>query len=143
MNFELVYPMPAMVVLTFGVLIAMFRARVRAVRAGEADAGYFKTYQEGGEPRHTAQLSRQFTNLFETPVLFYVACVTAMVTGLVSTVMLVLAWLYVGLRIAHAWVHTGSNKMGPRIRIYFASWLVLLGMWVTLVLGVAGIVNWA
>ena len=141
MNFELVYPMAAMVVLTFGVLIALFRARVRAVRAGEVSTGFFKTYQEGGEPRHTAQLSRQVVNLFETPVLFYVACVTAMVTGLASTVMLVLAWLYVGLRIAHAWVHTGSNKLGPRMRTYFASWLVLLGMWGVLVLGVAGIVS--
>jgi hypothetical protein len=141
MNYELVYPMAAMVALTFGVAFAMFRARVRAVRAGEADAGYFKTYQEGREPRHTAQLSRQFTNLFETPVLFYVACVTAMVAELSSVVMLVLAWLYVGLRILHAWVHTGSNRLGPRIRIYAASWLVLLALWATLVLGVAGIVN--
>ncbi|MDH4056590.1 MAG: MAPEG family protein [Gammaproteobacteria bacterium] len=141
MTYELVYPMAAMVVLTFGVMFAMFRARVRAVRAGEADAGYFKTYQEGREPRHTAQLSRQVTNLFETPVLFYVACVTAMVTELSGLVMVVLAWLYVGLRIAHAWVHTGSNRLGPRVRIYGASWLVLLAMWTILVLGVAGIVN--
>lgn len=141
MTFELVYPMAAMVVLTFGVMFAMFRARVRAVRTGEADAGYFKTYQEGREPRHTAQLSRQVTNLFETPVLFYVACVTAMVTELSGLVMVVLAWLYVGLRIAHAWVHTGSNRLGPRVRIYGASWLVLLAMWTILVLGVAGIVN--
>lgn len=141
MTFELVYPMAAMVVLTFGVMFAMFRARVRAVRAGEADAGYFKTYQEGREPRHTAQLSRQVTNLFETPVLFYVACVTAMVTELSGLVMVVLAWLYVGLRIAHAWVHTGSNRLGPRVRIYGASWLVLLAMWTILVLGVAGIIN--
>jgi len=141
MTYELVYPMAAMVVLTFGVVFALFRARVRAVRAGEADAGYFKTYQEGREPRHTAQLSRQVTNLFETPVLFYVACVTAMVTELSGLVMVVLAWLYVGLRIAHAWVHTGSNRLGPRVRIYGASWLVLLAMWTILVLGVAGIVN--
>ncbi len=141
MTYELVYPMAAMVVLTFGVVFALFRARVRAVRAGEADAGYFKTYQEGREPRHTAQLSRQVTNLFETPVLFYVACVTAMVTELSGLVMVVLAWLYVGLRIAHAWVHTGSNRLGPRVRIYGASWLVLLAMWTILVLGVAGIIN--
>jgi hypothetical protein len=136
MNYELVYPMAAMVSLTFGIVIALFRARVRAVRAGEVDASYFKTYQEGSEPRHTAQLSRQFVNLFETPVLFYVACATAMVTGQSSTTMLVLAWLYVGLRLAHAFVHTGSNRMKPRIRIYFASWLVLIGMWASIVIGV-------
>jgi len=94
MNYDLVYPMAAMVSLTFGVVIALFRARVWAVRAGEVDASYFKTYQEGSEPRHTAQLSRQFVNLFETPVLFYVACVTAMVTAQSSTTMLVLIGMW-------------------------------------------------
>jgi hypothetical protein len=137
MKYTLVYPMAAMVVLTFGVVVALFRARVRAVRAGEVGTGYFKTFQEGSEPRQTAQLSRQFVNLFETPVLFYVACVTAMLTGLSNTMILALAWLYVGLRIAHAWVHTGSNRMKPRIRIYFGSWLVLIGMWTSIILHVA------
>ena len=69
MNIQLVYPMAAMVLLTFIVLIAMFRSRVAAVKAGEANPGYYKTYQEGGEPRETAQLSRQLANLFEAPTL--------------------------------------------------------------------------
>jgi hypothetical protein len=137
MNFELVYPMAAMVLLTFIVLVTMFRSRVRAVKAGEADAGFYKTYQEGREPRDTAALSRQVVNLFETPTLFYAACVAAMITGHNSTVILVLAWIYVALRVLHAYIHTGSNKLPPRIRAYFASLLVLLAMWGTIVTGVA------
>jgi hypothetical protein len=137
MNHELIYPMAAVVLLTFIVLIKMFRSRVRAVRAGEVDAGYFKTYQEGKEPRESAQLSRQLTNLFEAPTLFYAACIAGMVTGQNGTVLLVLAWAYVGLRVLHAYIHIGSNKLRPRYRIYFVSWLVLLGMWGTLAVGVA------
>jgi hypothetical protein len=137
MNFELVYPMAAMVLLTFVVLVTMFRSRVRAVKAGEANAGFYKTYQEGHEPRALAALSRQVVNLFETPTLFYAACVAAMVTGHNSTVILVLAWTYVALRVLHAYIHTGSNKLPPRIRTYFASLLVLLAMWGTIVAGVA------
>ena len=137
MNFELVYPMAAMVLLTFVVLIRMFRGRVGAVKSGAVTAGFYKTYQEGSEPRETAQLSRQFVNLFESPVLFYAACVVCMLIGRNATILLALAWLYVTLRIAHAIIHTGKNKLQPRIAAYFSSWLVLLGMWGTLVFGVA------
>ncbi len=137
MNFELVYPMAAMVALTFFVLVAMFRRRVRAVKSGEADAGFYKTYQEGKEPRETAAYSRHVVNLFETPTLFYAACMTAMITGQTGTAMLVLAWVYVALRVLHAYIHTGRNSLPPRIKTYFSSLLVLLGMWGIIVVGVA------
>jgi hypothetical protein len=137
MNLDLIYPMAAMVLLTFVVLIRMFRSRVRAVRSGEANAGYYKTYQEGGEPRETAQLSRHLANLFEAPTLFYAAGIAGMVTGQNAIAMVVLAWLYVGLRVLHAYIHTGRNKLQPRIKAYFSSWLVILAMWGTLAVGVA------
>ena len=137
MNFDLVYPMAAMVLLTFVVLIRMFLGRVRAVRAGEADAGYYKTYQEGREPREVAQLSRHLVNMFESPTLFYAACIAGMVTGENAAILGALAWVYVAMRAVHAYIHTGSNRLPPRIKIYFSSWLVLLGMWGTLVFGVA------
>ena len=137
MNSKLIYPMATMVLLTFIVLAAMLRGRIRAVRTGEASAGFYKTYQEGGEPREAAQFTRHVANMFESPTLFYAACVAGLVTGQNSMVMLVLAWIYVALRAIHAYIHTGSNKLQPRMRVYFASWLVLLGMWGTLVAGVA------
>lgn len=133
----LLYPMFAMVLLTATTLARLFTKRLAAVRAGTADARYFKTYQEGSEPVATAQLSRNFSNLFEAPVLFYVACVSAMVTGLSSGAMVGLAWLYVLARVVHSWIHTGPNSLNPRIAAYFASWLVLVTMWIVLVLGAA------
>ena len=137
MNLELVYPMAAMVILTFTVLVKMFRSRVAAVKAGEATPGYYKTYQEGSEPRETAQLSRHLVNMFESPTLFYAACIAGMMVGENINVLVVLAWVYVALRMAHAYIHTGSNKLTPRIRAYFSSWLVILAMWGTIVFGVA------
>jgi hypothetical protein len=133
----LLYPMFAMVLLTASVLFRLFRARVRAVSAGEVNATYFRTYQDGVEPPASAALARQFTNLFEAPVLFYVASLAAMTLNQTSVVMIVLAWLYVVARAVHTYVHTGGNRLRHRIRVYFASWLVLLAMWVVLVVGVA------
>jgi hypothetical protein len=133
---SLVYPMFAMVTLTAIALGTLFRRRVRAVRAGLVPLAYFGTYQNGPEPEATAQASRHFVNLFEAPVLFYVVCVAAMVTQQSSTTMVTLAWVYVAARLAHSWIHLGSNRIGLRLRAYFGSWLVLAAMWVVLLAGV-------
>jgi hypothetical protein len=125
----------AMVLLTFFVLVRLFRTRSRFVSEGRADPTYFKTYQSGSEPEESAKLSRHFSNLFESPVLFYVACLAAMQTGQSGRFLLVLAWIYVLLRVAHAYIHTGRNKLQPRIAAYFGSWIVLLAIWIRIVVG--------
>ncbi len=135
---ELIYPMAAMVLLTIIVLIRMVRGRFAAVRSGTVDARFYKTYQgDNTEPRQAAQNARHFTNLFENPVLFYVACVIAMISGLGGTVMLVLAWLFVATRIVHAVIHLTSNRIPQRIAAYASSWTVLAAMWLWLVYGAA------
>src|SRR5689334_2618385 len=127
---NLVYPMAGMVLLTVGVLVRLFRSRVAAVRAGEMEATYFRLYQGGDEPEATRKLSRHFTNLFEAPTLFYVACLAGMVAGVGGPLLLVLAWGYVAARTAHAFVHLGGNRLRKRILAYFVSWLFLAAMWV-------------
>lgn len=128
----LVFPMFAMVLLTAGVLAVLFRSRVRAVRAGELSASFFRTFQGGQEPDYAVKPARHFTNLFEAPTLFYAACLAAMVTGVADPVLNALAWCYVAARLAHAYIHLGANRVRYRIRAYFASWLVLVAMWIYL-----------
>jgi len=122
----------AMVLLTFIVLVALFRSRVSSVRKGEISPFYYKLYQGAVEPERSLKLSQHVANIFEAPTLFYVACLAAMITGVQSTVFLSLAWLYVSLRILHAIIHIGSNKLRRRIAVYITSWFVLLSMWVLL-----------
>ena len=133
----LVYPMLAVVLLTAVVLVTLFRSRVRAVREGKLHLGYFKIYQGTVEPEYAAKPARHFVNLFEAPTLFYVACLTAMVTHSGGLLMQGLAWAYVAARIAHAVVHLGSNRLRPRIAAYFVGWLVLLSMWIGIAVSVA------
>jgi hypothetical protein len=126
----------AMVLITFGVLLTLFRSRVRAVRQGQVTTAYFKTYQGESEPDSTAKVARHFTNLFEAPTLFYVVCLAAMITHLTGLGMQLLAWAYVAARLAHAAVHLGSNRLRTRVRVYFLSWIVLLAMWIYLIAGI-------
>lgn len=135
-DYSLIYPMFAMVVLTLLVLLALFRSRYQSVASGQVSGNYFKTYRGGEEPDASVQLSRHFANLFEAPVLFYVVCLAAMVTGQSDLVMHLLSWMYILLRAAHAYIHIGKNKLRPRIRAYFFSWTVLLLMWAYVTVGV-------
>ncbi len=136
-DFILVYPMFAMVVLTGVVLVILFRSRVAAVRGKKVGIDYFRIYQGEVEPEESAKPSRHLANLFEAPVLFYAACITAMVVHDNGLVTETLAWLYVAARVLHAWIHLGRNRLRHRMRAYFAGLLVLAALWVHLVTHVA------
>jgi hypothetical protein len=133
----LVYPMAAMVLLSAVVLVLMYRARVAAVRAGLVPIDYFRLHLGAQEPAASAKYARHFVNLFETPTLFYAGCLAAMVAGVVTTPMVVLAWAYVAIRVVHAAIHLGANRLRFRRNAYALGWLVLLAMWGTLVVTLA------
>ncbi len=132
----LIYPMAAMVLLTFVVLLRLFRSRVRAVREGQLTAKYYRVFQGESEPEATVKPARHFVNLFEAPTLFYAGCLAAMVSGDYGLVLLVIAWLYVLVRIVHAWIHLGGNRLLYRMRVYFLGWVILLALWVHVVVHV-------
>jgi len=134
---SLVYPMLALVLLTFGVLIVLFRSRVRMIREGLAPVSYFRLFQGSPEPEFAAKPARHFVNLFEAPTLFYAGCLTAMVAGAAGNAVVALAWGYVAMRYVHAFVHLGGNRVRHRMRAYFASWLLLLAMWILVAVTVA------
>ena len=138
MSNAIVYPMFAMVLLTASVLVIMFRSRVRAVRENALASSYFRVYQGGTEPDYAVKPSRHFVNLFEAPTLFYAACLAALATGTTGPAILSLAWAYFAIRVVHALVHIGRNRLRHRIRVYGASWAVLLALWICVVVAVAG-----
>lgn len=135
---QLIFPMFVMVLLTFSVVGRLFFARRKSVAEGKVNPEYFKVYQGGGEPEASAKLARHFANLFEAPVLFYAACIAGITLHMAGALFLALAWVYVVLRMIHTAIHTGANKLYPRITAYFSSWLVLLVMWVLLAMRAAG-----
>ena len=136
-RFNLVFPMFAMFALTALVLVLLFRSRVRAIRERAVKQSYFKVYQGEVEPEYAAKRSRHFSNLFEAPTLFYAVCLAAMVTQQADRALEVLAWLYVTARVAHSFIHLGTNEIVPRLSAYFTSWGVMAAMWVYLVFRVA------
>ncbi|GAB1257864.1 MAPEG family protein [Aurantivibrio plasticivorans] len=133
MDTDLVFPMFAMVLLSGLTVFGLFFSRLSAVSSGSTPITYYKTYNgPSQEDRRSQQLSRNVTNQFEAPVLFYAACLAALVVQKTGVVFLCLAWAYVGLRILHTLIHITSNKIPLRLGSYMASWFVLLAMWISL-----------
>ena len=132
LSLQLTYPLFAMFLLSAIVLIAMFKTRVRAVKAGQIKVGYFKTYEGSNIPEDVIKTARHFSNLFEAPILFYVLCLLGMILGIDSQLFLTLAWCYVAARALHAYIHIGLNKISIRMYVYALSWLIMVAMWIVL-----------
>ena len=63
-------------------------------------------------------------------MLFYVLTILAIITKQADLLFVVLAWLFVVLRLVHAYIHLNSNHLGRRFAAFAAAALVLLAMWV-------------
>lgn len=128
----ILYPVVALVALTFAVGVRMYFARVGAARAGRVKVKDFRLGESPEVPADVALPNRNFMNLFEMPLLFYVACIVFYVTATVDVLALVLAWLYVACRIAHTIVHLAYNNVLHRLAAFGASNVVLLALWAVL-----------
>ena len=71
-------------------------------------------------------------NLFELPVLFYVAALLSMVLMIQDPFLVQLAWGYVALRYVHSFVHCTYNRVMHRFMAYAASCIVLMFIWARL-----------
>ncbi len=130
---HIVLPMSVLALFTFLILVMLFKSRFRALSKGKVAVAFYKTYVGEDEPEESRILSRHLSNLFEAPVLFYVVCLAALTIQLSSLFFHLLAWSYVVVRLVHAYIHLGSNKVPYRLAAYFTGWIVLLAMWTTLV----------
>ncbi|QDK46544.1 hypothetical protein DOM22_15890 [Bdellovibrio sp. ZAP7] len=127
-NVQIIFPMCAMFLLVLLVLGKMFLGRRTAVRTGSVKLSFYRTLQ-GQEPEQSIQAVRHFANLFEAPVLFYVACILGLILPVQNIAFVILAWLYVLARTLHAFIHLGKNDVIKRMRSYAFGWLVLIAMW--------------
>jgi hypothetical protein len=129
----LLLPLLAQVLLTFVVMLRMYYKRLSEYRDKSIEP------QSVPDRAHSARVvvdsaasSDNFINLFEMPVLFYVAILLSLGLMLPDTTMVVLAWAFVILRGIHSYIHTTYNTVIHRFAVFVASSLVLLGMWTRL-----------
>ena len=122
-------PVFVQVALTFALLVWMGRARMSSVRRGETKVRDIALRQPAW-PAQATQISNCFDSQLQLPLLFYVLVILAWVTRQADLVFVVMAWIFVLARLAHAYVHTTSNHVPTRFWVFAVGMLVLLLMWI-------------
>ncbi|MGU9982298.1 MAPEG family protein [Phreatobacter sp. HK31-P] len=124
---SLIWPVLAQVALTFVILFVMGYFRRRALQGREVKLKDIALSSEAW-PGKARQAANNFSNQFETPVLFYVLAIMAIHVGATGWLMTSLAWLFVASRIVHAYVHIGSNDLRLRPLVFTIGCFALLAM---------------
>jgi hypothetical protein len=121
----ILYPMLAIVALTFVVAVTMFRRRVTEMRARRVHPQMLASSAQIASALDDARAADNFRNLLEAPVLFYAAALTIYAAQLTSVPYVALAWAFVATRIAHSAIHCTYNRVMHRF-FAFASGLLVL-----------------
>lgn len=135
MNRAIFLPAAAMVALTFAVWLRMYFRRIGEMRRKRIHPQAVATSAQMAARLEDTRAADNFRNLFELPVLFYLALVVAALTAQVGTVVLTLAWLFVALRIVHSAIHCSYNKVMHRFQAYLAGSVALWALWGVLAAG--------
>jgi hypothetical protein len=116
-------PVFVLVGLAFALLIGMAVTRTRALGSGQMKA------PGAAWPAPAAQFGNCFSNQFEVPVLFYILIALALPLRHADLFIVLMSWVFVVTRFAHAGIFVTSNNVRQRGLVWFAGVLVLLAMW--------------
>jgi hypothetical protein len=121
-------PLFVEVILTYILLFWFAGASGPVLRRGEVREQDINLRQPNW-PRPVMQLNNAYTSQFELPVLFYVLTILALITKHADFLFVVMAWIFVLARLAHACVHTTSNILKWRGSFFGLAGVVLAIMW--------------
>ncbi len=130
-GYEILHPALALVALTILSWLRMYHVRLGTMLREKIDPEDMTVFNRKLPPVIVAS-GDNLRNLFEMPVLFYLAIVLLYVTGSVDVGYLYLAWIYVGLRAVHSVIHTTYNRIKHRFIVHIVSCFVLFAIWVKL-----------
>ena len=126
------YPLFALVMPTFVMAVATGASRLTSVRRRDIDPKYYRLMTGATPPDYVQKTGRNFANLLETPVLFYLLGALVITLDIDNVELVQHAWLYVALRLVHTIIHVSYNNPIHRFLAFVASLLTLLAMWIQL-----------
>jgi hypothetical protein len=125
-------PLFVQVTLTFVLGFWMAYLRTSAITRGEVRMRDIALREPNWPPRAT-QVGNAFHNQLELPVLFYVLTILAWITRHADLIFVVMAWIFVVLRLVQAFIHVTDNDVRRRGATYGVGAIVLALMWVIFV----------
>jgi hypothetical protein len=120
-------PALAQILLTIVVYGALAAAKAKAVKGGLVDLDR-RALHDDAWPESVMQVNNNIRNQFEVPVLFYVLTIILWQLNETGVLAQSLAWMFVASRYVHAWIHTGSNYVPARRKVFMFGCVVVLAM---------------
>jgi len=131
-NKTLFYPLLAMFLLTCVVAATMLRRRIAFYKSNRVHPQKTATSAQMAATILDSRAPDNFRNLFELPVLFYVAIFVAYAIGFHSIVFLATAWGFVAARYAHSYIQCTRNIVMHRFYAFVTSCTLLCALWLML-----------
>ncbi|MFT5177305.1 MAG: hypothetical protein ACI90R_000342 [Alteromonas macleodii] len=120
-------PAIVQILLTMAVFIGLASAKSKAVKSGEVNEER-RALHDDAWPDSVIKFNNNIRNQFELPVLFYVLCIILWAINCTNTLVHSFAWLFVASRIIHVAIHTGSNFIPLRRKVFMFGFFVLAAL---------------
>ena len=128
-GYEMFWPMVAHAVLVYILYALLGLRRQSAVKAGKIKRSQFRENYAADEPAESLVVRNSIANQFELPVLFHACSIALFVAQADNLPAVILAWIFVASRYAHAYVHVTSNDLRYRSPLFALGYIALAGMW--------------
>lgn len=119
----------AMVLLSFAVAMRLLYVRVQEMKEKRIHPQATSTSLQSAARLQDVRASDNFRNLFEVPVLFYALVACAAAVSHVPGWLVVGAWLFFALRVAHSVIQCTYNNVMHRFSVFLLGFGVLVALW--------------
>lgn len=129
---QILQPTMTLMIWTMIMWLLMYATRIPAMQKAKIDAGKL-VGTTGASLRATLPDSvnwkaDNYNHLHEAPTVFYAVAIVLAILGHGDGLNALLAWIYVGLRIAHSIVQITANKVIVRFVLFALSSVVLIAL---------------
>ena len=138
MHSPILAPLIALVLWSFVMLTWLYAARIPAITRGRLVYDPLRPSEEfhAQLPARVRWKGDNYSHLMEQPTVFYAVALALAMAGDGSGITLILAWVYVALRVVHSLIQVLINKVMIRFSVFTLSSLVLLALAVRVALDV-------
>jgi hypothetical protein len=131
---EILRPVVALAIWTMVMWVWMYATRIPAITAlpksndPNADVGWTGAKLEGLLKPQIQWKAHNYNHLHEAPTVFYAVALVLALLGQGDGINMVIAWVYVALRVAHSIFQSTVNKVAPRFALFTLSSLALMAL---------------
>jgi len=102
-------------------------AKGKAVKAGLVNEARRGLHTDAW-PENVIKIGNNVSNQFESPTIFFVLIFMAWSIGATGMLVHILAWSFLATRLVHCYIHTGSNYVPLRKKVFSVGCLILLAL---------------